>query len=123
MGVESHSVGKHGVQVEFLLADGEDPDGVDNTDAVIKMPDGRRWGATLITVREVERILARWRSSGESAGGLYLRVPDLILMSGPGIEQMVAAIADLVENDQQFGLTPLDSAGGAEGGADAGVGE
>lgn len=123
MGVELYRVGKRGAHVEFLLADGEDPDGVENVDAVVEMPDGSRWGATLITVNEIERILARWSSSGESAGGLYLRVPDLIVMSGPGIEQMVAAMADVVESDQQSGLTPLDSAGDAEDGADAGVGE
>ena len=118
MGVETYRVGKQGVQVGFLLEDGQDPDSVENTDAVIEMPDGRRWGATLITVREVERILARWRSSGEAAGGLYLRVPDLVLMSGPGLEQMAAALADLVDNDQQTGLTPLESAGGADAGVD-----
>jgi len=118
-----HRVVKQGVQIEFLLEDGEDIDSVDNIDAVIETPDGRRWGATLITIREVERILERWKRSGESAGGLYVRIPDLILMSGPGVEQMVAAILDLVDKDQQVGLTPLESAGGAEGGTDAGVGE
>lgn len=110
MGAEPHRVVKHGIGIEFLLADGEDAANVDNIDAVIEMPDGRRWGATLITVRAVERILERWRRSGESAGGLYVRIPDLVLMSSPGVDQMVAAILDLVEKDQQSGLTPLDSA-------------
>lgn len=121
MGVNLYRIVKQGIQIEFLLEDGEDMDSVANTDAVIETPDGHRWGATLITTREVERILERWRRSGESAGGLYLRIPDLILMSGPGVDQMVAAILDLVDKDQQSGLTPLESAGGVEGGAETGV--
>lgn len=44
-------------------------------------------------------------------------------MSGPGLEQMAAAIADLVDNDQQRGLTPWESACGTERGANAGIGE
>ena len=123
MGVEPYRVSKRGVQIAFRLGDGEDPDSIDNVDAAIEMPDGSRWGATMLTVREVERILARHSSSGESAGGLYLRVPDLILMSAPGVERMVVAILDVVEKDQQYRLTPLDAAEIVEDDADAGAGD
>src|SRR5438105_135850 len=59
MSVEPYRVSKRGVQIAFRLGDGEHPDSIENVDAAIEMPDGSRWGATMLTVREVERILAR----------------------------------------------------------------
>src|SRR5437868_6126849 len=107
-----HRIRRPGFDVLFLLEDGEDPGAVENIDAVIEMPDDSRWGATAFTLREVERLFQRWRSSGEAAGGLYLRVPDLILMREPGVEKIADAIADLIDfygDLTGLGLSPMQS--------------
>jgi hypothetical protein len=99
---------ENGVRIEFRLEAGQEPTSVSNVDAVIEMPDGTRWGATLITIDEIEQILSRHRVSGESRGGLYLHGPDLIIMAEPGIDRMAEALADVVRNRQHVNVTPLD---------------
>ena len=86
-----------GAEVTFNLGEDDDPSTLENADALVTMPDGSRRSATFLTVAEVARILDRWKVSGESRSGGYLRVPDLIVTREPGVSAMVAALEDLME--------------------------
>ncbi|WP_143532700.1 hypothetical protein [Saccharothrix sp. ALI-22-I] len=69
--------------VAFLLGHDEDPDRVENLDAEVRLPDGSRWSASIFTVAEVGRLMARWARTGEYSGGSYFwcRVAGSVLVS------------------------------------------
>ncbi|MCG3755187.1 hypothetical protein [Amycolatopsis sp. Poz14] len=76
----------------FLVGGGENPDEVDNVDVEVRYPDGSRWSATMFTLDEVDRIMRRWESTGECAGGSYFAVPDGLIVREPGVRNMTAVL-------------------------------
>ncbi|WP_409465226.1 hypothetical protein [Amycolatopsis sp. GA6-003] len=77
---------------KFLVGGGEDPDEVDNVDVEVHCPDGSRWSATMVTLDEADRIMRRWESTGECAGGSYFAVPDGLIVREPGVRNMAAVL-------------------------------
>ncbi|WP_326549772.1 hypothetical protein [Micromonospora sp. NBC_01813] len=53
---------------------------------------------TIFAVDEVDRLLARWKRSGEVANGSYFWTVDQLIVPEPGIPAMTAAIRELVRN-------------------------
>lgn len=76
----------------FLVGGGEEPDEVDNVDVEVRYPDSSRWSATMFTLDEVDRIMRRWESTGECAGGSYFAVPDGLIVREPGVRKMAAVL-------------------------------
>ncbi|MFB9927794.1 hypothetical protein ACFORO_39000 [Amycolatopsis halotolerans] len=76
----------------FLVGGGEDPDEVDNVDVEVRYPDGSRWSATMFTLDEVDRIMRRWESTGECAGGSYFGCVDQVIVREPGVRKMTAVL-------------------------------
>ncbi|MCX4958025.1 hypothetical protein [Streptomyces virginiae] len=83
--------------VTYVLGLEDDPLTVENTDAIVTAPDGTRWSATLLTHREIGRVMDRWSVSGECAGGSYFQVQDLVIVRDPGVGSMTKALADIFE--------------------------
>lgn len=72
-------------------SDGIDPDD-DNVDLEMVFVDGHVVHATLITPRNIQTLLARWKVSGEYGGGVALRIPDMLVLPDLSPASIVAAV-------------------------------
>lgn len=87
-------------EASFLPSDGEDLAEVCNVDVFVTLKDGSRWTATVFTVVEVERLMKLWVGTDEALGGRYFWVSDGLIVMDPGIDNMTAVIAGLIENGE-----------------------
>jgi hypothetical protein len=88
-------------EVSFLPGEGEDLDAVDNVDAYVRLPDGSKWSATIVTLAQVSLLMTqRWPASGESGEGACFWCPDGLLVRDPGVESMTRVIAGLLESGE-----------------------
>ncbi|EHN78567.1 hypothetical protein SMCF_1913 [Streptomyces coelicoflavus ZG0656] len=87
-------------EAAFLPNSGEDMEAVDNIDVLVDLKDGSRWSATVITLGQVEAIMARWAESGEASGGRYFRCSDGLIVRDPGISNMTQVLTGLIESDE-----------------------
>ncbi|HEX7447995.1 MAG TPA: hypothetical protein VF306_10640 [Pirellulales bacterium] len=72
----------------------------DNLDVQITLSDGRRYTATFFTLRNLESLFEKNRTTGECAGGLYLWASDMILVERLDHATIRATIADLISSDE-----------------------
>jgi hypothetical protein len=102
-------------EADFLVGDGEDLDEVCNADTFLRLADGTLWSATILTVREVERLLDRWSATGDPTGGTYFACPDGLIVREPGIANMVEALTRLLDSsDLPHVLKPTDPQSGRQ---------
>ncbi|MEU3976724.1 MULTISPECIES: hypothetical protein [Streptomyces] len=87
-------------QASFLPGSGEDLGEVCNVDVFVTLRDESRWTATMFTVAEVERLVKLWSGTDEALVGRYFWVSDGLIVSDPGIDNMTAVIAGLIENGE-----------------------
>jgi hypothetical protein len=66
-------------------------DEVCNVDVEVRLPDGSRWSATIFTVAEVERLTARWSSTGKVLNGRYFRCSDCLIVKESGVTRPLPA--------------------------------
>lgn len=86
-------------QASFLPSADEPLDAVCNVDVeVLLTADGSRWSATMFTLAEVERIMARWSRTGEALGGRYFWCSDGLIVLEPGIDNMTQVLAGLLDD-------------------------
>ncbi|MFC9690109.1 hypothetical protein ACFTSF_16305 [Kribbella sp. NPDC056951] len=83
--------------LRLLLDPGEPLDQVCNVDAFLDIPGKGTWAATVFSLDEVRRLMDRWRTTGENANGAYFAGVDNIIVREPGVDSIVAAVRDLVE--------------------------
>ncbi|MEU1789182.1 hypothetical protein ABZ553_25605 [Streptomyces sparsogenes] len=84
----------------FLPSPDEGLESVDNVDVFVELEDGSRWSATLITLAQVEAIMARWVESGEALGGRYFWSSDGLIVRDAGISSMTEVLVGLAENGE-----------------------
>lgn len=106
-----------GFEVSFTPNAGESLDMVCNVDMWLTLADGSRWTGTVFTLAEVERLMRRWRDTGEALGGRYFGCPDGLIVRDAGVEAIVDVVEHLVaegEYSSVFQPIPDDdtSAGG-----------
>ncbi|MEU0431892.1 hypothetical protein ABZ153_09635 [Streptomyces sp. NPDC006290] len=87
-------------EAAYLPNAGEDLESVDNVDVFVDLNDGSRWSATIITLGQVEVIMARWAESGEALGGRYFWCSDGLIVRDPGISNMTQVLTGLIESDE-----------------------
>ncbi|RSS58420.1 hypothetical protein EF912_10560 [Streptomyces sp. WAC07061] len=86
-----------GFSVTYILGVDDDPDSVEDVDAIVTAPDGSRRTASLMTHGRIGEVMRRRVQTGESAHGLYLRVPDLVIMREGGLAAATKALTDLFD--------------------------
>ncbi|MFI7210795.1 hypothetical protein [Micromonospora maritima] len=84
----------------FLVGPDTTEESVANVDVFVDLPDGSRWALTVFSLAEVHRLLARWRETGEAAGGSYFWAVDQLIVPEPGVPAMTAAIRELVRSGE-----------------------
>jgi hypothetical protein len=83
------------LEITFFVGGGEDPDEVVNVDAEVRLADGSRWSATIVTLDEVDRLMARWAGTGECGGGSYFWCSDQLIVRESGVGNMTRVLASL----------------------------
>ena len=79
---------------------------LDNIDVEVVMADGRRYGATFFTLRNIERLFDKNRETGECQSGLYLWAANMILVRELSFDVIHRTVDDLIasgEFEQSFG--------------------
>jgi hypothetical protein len=103
-----HEVVTDQFRAVFMLGAEDEADSVENVDVEVSLSDGTRWSATFMTMREIQKIMDRWRSSGENLGGRYFHSGDLVIVREAGISAIVQAMESaLASGDPYSILTPL----------------
>lgn len=87
-------------EVRFMVGGDEDPDQVKNVDVEVRLADGSRWSATMFTLAEVERLMARWAATGEYGGGSHFWCSDGLIVREQGLDNMVRVLATLYNDGQ-----------------------
>ncbi|WP_377267053.1 hypothetical protein [Peterkaempfera sp. SMS 1(5)a] len=83
-------------EICFVPGAGEDLDAVCNVDMWVTFADGNRWSGTVFTLDEVQRLMGRWKDTGECLDGSYFWCWDGLIVREAGIPAMVRVIDDLV---------------------------
>ncbi|MCG6495519.1 hypothetical protein [Kitasatospora sp. A2-31] len=81
----------------FMLGADDSVETVDNVDAELIHPDGRRWSATFMTLDEISRVMDRWRETGECFEGRYFHCDDLVIVRDPGVQVMVEVFERILD--------------------------
>lgn len=89
-----------GAEICLLLGAEDDPATVDNFDVVVTLDDGTRWSATLLTLPAVQRVMDRWRTTGENLAGDFFQCQDLVILRHPGVAAATDVLRRLVENGE-----------------------
>ncbi|MBC2875446.1 MULTISPECIES: hypothetical protein [Streptomyces] len=85
-------------EASFLPDADEDLDAVSNVDVEVRLTsDGSRWSATVFTLAEVERLMARWSRTGEALGGRYFWCSDGLIVRDPGVDDITQVLAGLLD--------------------------
>ena len=71
----------------------------DNVDVAVQFENGQRYIASFFTLKNVQTILSRHKSSGESAYGKYFWASDAIIVERLDLETIRTTIADLLDRD------------------------
>lgn len=91
-----YRVKRDGYEICFVSGAGEDLDEVCNIDMWVTFADGNRWSGTVFTLHEVQRLMDRWKGTGECLDGSYFWCWDGLIVREAGIPAMVRVVDDLV---------------------------
>ena len=84
----------------FTVGVDEDLEAVDNVDVDVRLADGSRWGATLLTLAEVARLMDSWSRTGEALSGRVFWCVNQLIVRDPGIDNMVAVLGGLIDSGE-----------------------
>ncbi|MEV0117365.1 hypothetical protein AB0H77_29720 [Streptomyces sp. NPDC050844] len=81
-------------------------DRVENVDVELRLPDGTRWSATFMTLREIAEVMDRRKQTGECAGGAFFQCPDLVIVPTGGVDAMMASLRGIMDSGGPEGILP-----------------
>jgi hypothetical protein len=88
----------------FLLGSEDIPNEVDNVDVVLTLDDGTKWSATVLSLQQIAAKMERWRQTGEYLSGEYFTSPDLVVVRGRGVSDIVAVFRDIIHTGGPEGI-------------------
>ncbi|MCX4672326.1 hypothetical protein OG453_37635 [Streptomyces sp. NBC_01381] len=90
----------------FMLGTDDRAEDVENVDVELCLPDGTRWSATFMTLREIAEVMERWKQTGECAGGAFFQCPDLVIVPTGGVDAMMASLRGIMDSGGPEGILP-----------------
>ncbi|MFD4632054.1 hypothetical protein ACFVYR_26660 [Streptomyces sp. NPDC058284] len=90
----------------FMLGADDRAEDVENVDAELRLPDGTRWSACFMTLREIAAVMDRWKQTGECAGGAFFQCADLVVVPTAGVDAMTAAFHAILDEGGPEGVLP-----------------
>jgi hypothetical protein len=91
-------------EVHFRFVDGHPADTAEECDAEVTLPNGTRWSATFMTLRQIAHTMDRWRQTEECLGGHYFQCSDLVIIREGGVASMVKAIEGILDEGGPEGM-------------------
>lgn len=85
--------------VKVVAARVWDPEN-DNVDVEVTFADGRRFGATFFTLKNIERLFEKNRKTGECGAGLYLWAVNMVLVQELTLRAIERTVDDLLSNGE-----------------------
>lgn len=79
----------------------------DNEDVIVTLADGRRYSATVFTVKNVITLMERRKQSGEQAHGPYFHCPDGFIVERLTRDVITRAVADMLATGSFFSTLTL----------------
>ena len=70
----------------------------DNIDIEVHLLSGKRYSASLFTVKNLQTLMDRHQITGESNHGQYIYTPDMIIVRRLTVDIIVAMIDDLLKS-------------------------
>ncbi|MFF8501048.1 hypothetical protein ACF07L_10410 [Streptomyces anulatus] len=92
----------------FMLGADDLAETVEDADAEMRLPDGTRWSASFMTLGAIERVMNRWRGTGEHGGGVFFACSDLVIIPKGGVATMVEAFRVILDEGPQGTLEKLE---------------
>ena len=75
----------------------------DNVDVEITLSDKRVFSATFFTLKNIERLLSIYKTTGECANGLYFWAQDMIIVNDLDEPTLRKAVNDLIDSEELYG--------------------
>jgi hypothetical protein len=72
----------------------------DNLDIEVRFVDGRRYGATFFTTKNIDILFKKNRATGECAGGLYLWSANMIIVEELSMDVIERTVDDLMKQEE-----------------------
>jgi hypothetical protein len=72
----------------------------DNVDVEVAFDDGSRFVATFFTLQNIEKILDRYKQTGECMKGFYFWCSDMIIVRSLSRESITKVVGDLIEKGE-----------------------
>ncbi|MBT2381731.1 hypothetical protein J7E90_31705 [Streptomyces sp. ISL-111] len=92
----------------FMLGADDLAESVEDSDAEIRLPNGTRWSASFMTLGAIERVMNRWRETGEHGDGVFFACSDLVIIPKGGVAAMVEAFRVILAEGPQGTLEKLE---------------
>lgn len=89
-----------GFRLAVLVGTGTIPVADDNFDVEVALADGTRWGATVFTLENLDRLMRQGELSGDCSGGLYVWADRMIVMRTITLEALVKVTQDLLQTGE-----------------------
>ena len=72
----------------------------DNVDVNVYFDEGPSYSATFFTLKNIQALMERYKSTRECLSGLYFYSSDLIIVERLTIENIEQTVSDLIDNDE-----------------------
>jgi len=72
----------------------------DNVDAIVSLPTGEKRTVTFFTVKNLQSIMERHRSTGECLSGKYFWATDMVIVRDLRRVTLDAVVADMIESGE-----------------------
>ncbi len=76
----------------------------DSIDVVVYDADGLIYTATLFTLKNIETLLERWRSTGECLNGKYFWAADMLIVEKLTVETIESVVDGLIESGEFYSV-------------------
>src|SRR5262245_41929366 len=96
---------------ELTIYTGPDPYDIDNgnVDVEVELADGRRFGATFFTLRNIQKQMEQDRAAGTCGGGQYFSCRDLVVVRNVAPSTIEGAVESMIREGTIEGVfLPLD---------------
>ncbi|MEE8296022.1 MAG: hypothetical protein V3R64_09955 [Sphingomonadales bacterium] len=99
---------KNGFKFEIIHGlEDVDPDD-DNIDLVVTLSDGRRFSASVFTMKNIEKLMKKDAETGEALHGKYFFCPDMLIVKNLTHKNIQDTLDDLAKDETLTLLRELE---------------
>ncbi|MEU6074293.1 hypothetical protein [Micromonospora sp. NPDC047074] len=110
MGGESVFRARHeDSEIIIMLGGDDDVEVLDDVDVEVILGDGSRWSATFLSIDAIQRLMVRWKVTGECLNGAFFQCRDLVIVEQRGLAAMIDLAGRLIDTGElQYTFMRID---------------